>query len=220
MTAPDVSALDFAKGDGLIPAVVQDARTGCVLMLGYVDEAAYRKTVDERRVTFFSRSRGRLWTKGETSGHFLDVEDIRADCDRDALLVRARPHGPVCHTGAATCFDEANPSGSAPANPPGSAPASEPGVGFLAELEGIVRARRGADPASSYTARLFAEGVGRMAQKVGEEGVEVALAAVGGDREALVGEAADLLFHLAVLLEATGASLSDAVRVLEARHAA
>ena len=155
MTAPDPASLDFQKGDGLIPAVVQDARTGRVLMLGYVDEAAYRKTVDERRVTFFSRSKGRLWTKGESSGHYLDVEAIRADCDRDALLIAARPHGPVCHTGADTCFDERN----------------DAGVGFLAELEAIVRARRGADPASSYTARLFAEGVGRMAQKVGEEGV-------------------------------------------------
>ena len=205
MTAPDAATLDFAKAaDGLLPAVVQDARTGRVLMVGYVNEEAYRATVETGRMTFFSRSKGRLWVKGETSGHFLDVEEIRVDCDRDALLVRARPHGPVCHTGADTCFEETNTGG----------------VHFLGALEGIVRERRDADPASSYTARLFAEGVTRMAQKVGEEGVEVALAAAThADRDELLGEAADLLFHLTVLLEATGASLSEAVAVLEARHA-
>ncbi len=205
MTAPDARTLDFQKAaDGLLPAVVQDARTGRVLMVGYVDEAAYRATVETGRMTFFSRSKGRLWVKGETSGHVLDVEEIRADCDQDALLVRARPHGPVCHTGADTCFEEAN----------------TPGVSFLGRLEGIVRERRAADPATSYTARLFADGVTRMAQKVGEEGVEVALAAAtGAGRDELLGEAADLLFHLTVLLEATGASLTDAVAVLEARHA-
>lgn len=195
--APD--ALDWAKQDGLLPAVVQDAATLRVLMLGYMDRAALQATLDTRRVTFFSRSKQRLWTKGESSGHFLDLVSIETDCDRDSLLVLARPNGPTCHLDRTSCFPTA----------PGD---------FLAELDALVDARYRERPAGSYTTKLFDGELRRIAQKVGEEGVETALAAIAQDDAALCGEAADLLFHLQVLLRARGLSLDAAVDVLRGRH--
>lgn len=196
--------LDWQKGDGLLPAIVQDADTQQVLMLGYMNAAALEQTVATKRVTFFSRSKNRLWVKGEASGHFLDFVGVEADCDADALLVRARPNGPTCHRGTCSCFGEGGASG----------------VGFLAELERTVVQRIAAGGEKSYTARLVGEGVKRIAQKVGEEGVETALAATAGDNAELTNEAADLLFHLIVLLRAKGLTLGDALAVLEKRHAA
>jgi len=196
--------LDWQKGDGLLPAIVQDADTQQVLMLGYMNAAALEQTVATKRVTFFSRSKNRLWVKGEASGHFLDLVSIEADCDADALLVRARPNGPTCHRGTCSCFGEGGASG----------------VGFLAELERTIVQRIAAGSEKSYTARLVADGVKRIAQKVGEEGVETALAATAGDNAELTNEAADLLFHLIVLLRAKGLTLGDALAVLEKRHAA
>jgi len=198
----DPEDLDWSKGDGLLPAVVQDAETGRVLMLGYMNAEALDKTRSSGRVTFYSRSKQRLWTKGETSGNHLELVECRADCDRDTLLVLARPHGPTCHTGTDTCFGDAR----------------TPRVGFLAELQRTIRSRAGADQGASYTARLLAEGVGRCAQKVGEEGVETALAAVGGNPEALESEAADLLYHLLVCLEAAGSDLDAVIDTLLKRH--
>ena len=196
--------LDWAKGDGLLPAVVQDADTGRVQMLGYMNAEALAKSRETSRVTFFSRSKQRLWTKGETSGNTLDLVDLRADCDRDTLLVLARPQGPTCHTGTDTCFGDR----------------FDPPLAFLGQLRRVVDGRRGADPASSYTARLLDRGVKRCAQKVGEEGVEVALAATAGDREELINESADLLYHLLVVLAASEVELEDVLAVLEDRHRA
>jgi phosphoribosyl-ATP pyrophosphohydrolase/phosphoribosyl-AMP cyclohydrolase len=194
------SALDWDKQAGLLPAIVQDADTGRVLMLGYMDRAALAATRASGRVTFFSRRTQRLWTKGETSGHALALVSIEADCDHDALLVQARPAGPTCHLGRASCF------------------AGAPGH-FLAELDALLAARERQRPAGSYTASLFDAGLARIAQKVGEEGVEVALAAVTADDVSLLGEAADLVFHLAVLLRARNRSLGEAVAVLASRRA-
>lgn len=194
--------LAWDKVDGLMPAVVQDSGTGRVLMLGYMNREALEKTQATGHVTFFSRSKQRLWTKGETSGNTLELAGLQADCDGDTLLVQAIPHGPTCHLGTDTCWGDG-------VNPP---------VGFLAELERIVDSRVGADPESSYTARLLAEGVKRCAQKVGEEGVEVALAATAGDRDELVEESADLLYHLLVTLAACEVSLEEVCRALESRH--
>jgi len=191
--------LDWSKQDGLLPAVVQDATTHRVLMLGYMDRAALDATLASGRVTFFSRSRQRLWMKGETSGHTLELESITADCDNDSLLVQARPNGPTCHRGTASCFSEA----------PGS---------FLAELDALIANRHDARPRGSYTTQLFDAGIRRIAQKVGEEGVEAALAAVVQDDAALLSEAADLLYHLVVLLRARNLALDDAVAVLRERH--
>jgi phosphoribosyl-ATP pyrophosphohydrolase/phosphoribosyl-AMP cyclohydrolase len=191
--------LDWSKGNGLVPAIVQDAGTLRVLMLGYMNAEALKATQEGGRVTFFSRSKQRLWTKGESSGHFLGLVGIRADCDGDALLVLARPHGPTCHLGRASCFPDA--------------PAE-----FLAELDAQVASRGNERPAGSYTTKLFESGVRRIAQKVGEEGVETALAAVAQDDASLLGESADLLYHLVVLLRARGLSLDDAVEVLRQRH--
>jgi phosphoribosyl-ATP pyrophosphohydrolase/phosphoribosyl-AMP cyclohydrolase len=194
----DPDALAWTKGDGLLPAVVQDADSLRVLMLGYMDRDALVTTLDSGRVTFFSRSKGRLWTKGETSGHVLDLVSVRADCDDDALLVLARPKGPTCHLQRASCF-------------PG-APAAA-----LAPLDALLARREAERPSGSYTTRLFEGGVRRIAQKVGEEGVETALAAVVQDDEALLGEAADLTYHLLVLLRARGLGLADLERTLAAR---
>jgi phosphoribosyl-ATP pyrophosphohydrolase/phosphoribosyl-AMP cyclohydrolase len=197
--ALDLDAIDFGKGGGLVPAVVQDADTGRVLMLGYMDRDAAGQTLATGLVTFFSRSRQRLWTKGESSGNTLALVAIEADCDGDSLLVRARPQGPTCHLDRASCF----------AGAPGD---------FLAELDAIVRGRAAERPADSYTTRLFDGGVRRIAQKVGEEGVETALAGVAQDDAALLGEAADLVFHLLVLLRARGLGLRDLTATLRARH--
>jgi phosphoribosyl-ATP pyrophosphohydrolase/phosphoribosyl-AMP cyclohydrolase len=193
---------DFSKfPDGLIPAVVQDAGTRAVLMLGYMNAEALEATQSTGRVTFYSRSKQRLWTKGETSGHFLNVLDIRLDCDNDALLIKATPAGPVCHTGADTCWNEKN-----------EAPS------FLHALENVIQSRKGAAPESSYTARLYASGMPKIAQKVGEEAVETVIEALGGTDERLLSESADLLYHLLVLLSARGLSLSDVEAVLRGRH--
>lgn len=200
----DASKLDWDKGGGLIPAIVQHARSGEVLMLGWMNADALAATQRSGRVTFWSRSKGRIWVKGETSGNMLDVKAIRADCDNDSLLIVAEPQGPTCHTGAFSCFGER----------------TELGVplGFLAELDTLVAQRHGERPAGSYTTQLFEEGVGRIAQKIGEEGVETALAAVGQDDTALLDESADLIYHLVVLLRARGLSMGEAVARLERRH--
>jgi phosphoribosyl-ATP pyrophosphohydrolase/phosphoribosyl-AMP cyclohydrolase len=202
----DLSRLDFKKGDGLLPAIIQHADTGAVLMLGYMNAAALQATQARGRVVFYSRSRQRLWEKGETSGHTLTVDAIRTDCDADTLLISARPLGPTCHEGTATCFGDAPVTGASR-------------LGFLAELTGIIEQRITDAPEHSYTAKLFAGGPQRMAQKVGEEGVEVALAAVGQSDVRLVSESADLLFHLMVLLRSRNLSLAEVVSELAARHA-
>ena len=198
--AIDPARLDWAKGDGLLPAIVQDAATLRVLMLGYMSREALEATLASRKVTFFSRSKQRLWTKGESSGHVLELVSVDVDCDDDSLLVLAHPRGPTCHLQRASCFPDA------------------PGA-FLAELDALIAQRERERPADSYTTRLFEAGVRRIAQKVGEEGVETALAAVAQDEPALLGESADLLYHLIVLLRARGLSLDDAITVLAQRHA-
>ena len=195
----EIDALAWDKQDGLLPAIVQDADNLRVLMLGYMDREALQATLASRKVTFFSRSKQRLWMKGESSGDVLDLVHIETDCDADTLLVQARPHGPTCHLQRASCFP--------------NAPADT-----LAALDALVATRERERPQGSYTTRLFEGGVRGIAQKVGEEGVETALAGVLQDDEALLGESADLLFHLIVLLRARGLSLADAKRVLEARR--
>lgn len=207
MNVAQIRALDWRKGDGLLPAIVQDARTGRVLMLGFMNAAALQATLDTGRVTFFSRSRNRLWTKGETSGHFLDVVEVAGDCDRDSVLITANPQGPTCHTGSTSCFGDEI-----------SADATE--LAFLAQLESVLAQRIADRPEGSYTARLWADGTTHIAQKVGEEGVEVALAAVTQADDRLVSESADLLFHLALLLKNRGLSLGHVVAELEQRHRA
>ncbi|MEY2170390.1 MULTISPECIES: bifunctional phosphoribosyl-AMP cyclohydrolase/phosphoribosyl-ATP diphosphatase HisIE [unclassified Rhodanobacter] len=199
----DLTRLDWPKGDGLLPAVVQHWLTGEVLMLGYMNAEALAATQASGKVTFWSRSKQRLWMKGESSGHVLALKSIRVDCDADTLLVQADPHGPTCHLGTSSCFG-------GDARPP---------LGFLAELDALVAERHAERPSGSYTTSLFEGGVRRIAQKVGEEGVESALAAVAQGDEELLGEAADLMFHLTVLLRARGLSLADAVAVLAKRHA-
>ncbi len=199
----DPSALDWAKGDGLLPVIVQHWLSGEVLMLGYMNADALVKTQASGQVTFFSRSKQRLWTKGETSGHVLALKSVRMDCDADTLLVLAEPHGPTCHKGTSSCFGND----------------AEPSLGFLAELDALIAERHAARPEGSYTTRLFEGGIRRMAQKVGEEGVETALAAVAQDDEALLGEAADLIYHLTVTLRARGLGLKDVTAVLAQRHA-
>jgi phosphoribosyl-ATP pyrophosphohydrolase/phosphoribosyl-AMP cyclohydrolase len=207
VTLDDVGALDWNKGGGLLPAIVQHARTGRVLMLGYMNDASLRETLAGGRVVFFSRSRETLWTKGETSGHYLNVVDVSTDCDSDTILVLADPVGPTCHTGSESCFADA-------------APTDAQRLAFLALLENIIANRIADQPEDSYTAKLFAKGPSRIAQKVGEEGVETALAAVTRDDEGLVSECADLLFHLLVLLKSREISLEAVVAELKARHAA
>lgn len=199
----DIAALDWAKGDGLLPVIVQHWLTGEVLMLGYMNAEALGRTQAIGQVTFFSRSKQRLWTKGETSGHVLALKSLRVDCDADTLLVLAEPHGPTCHKGTSSCFGSE----------------VQPPLGFLAELDALVAQRYIDRPADSYTTRLFESGIRRMAQKVGEEGVETALAAVAQDDDALLGEAADLIYHLVVTLRARGLGLSDVTALLSRRHA-
>jgi len=206
VTPEDCGRLDWAKGDGLLPAIVQHVRTGRVLMLGYMNEASLRETLSCGRVVFYSRSRQSLWTKGETSGHFLEVVDVSTDCDADAILVLADPLGPTCHMGTESCFADA-------------LPADAQRLAFLALLESIIANRIADQPEGSYTARLFADGPGRIAQKVGEEGVETALAAVTRDDDGLVNECADLLFHLLLLLKSRDLSLERVADELRARHA-
>ena len=195
----DLQALDWAKGEGLLPAIVQDAGNLRVLMLGYMNAEALAATQASGHVTFYSRSKQRLWKKGETSGHVLELVSLQADCDNDTLLVLARPHGPTCHLQRDSCFADA--------------PAS-----FIADLDALVAQRERDRPSGSYTTKLFEEGIRRIAQKVGEEGVETALAAVVQDDAALLGESADLVFHLLVLLRARGLSLRDVSSLLQERH--
>jgi phosphoribosyl-ATP pyrophosphohydrolase/phosphoribosyl-AMP cyclohydrolase len=199
-----MNEINFDKSpDGLIPAVIQDAETGKVLMLGYMNQEAYDKTVAENVVTFFSRSKQRLWTKGETSNNFLHVENLLVDCDGDTLLIKARPAGPTCHTGADTCFDEVN-----------------RGQGqFLNYLQGVIHERKVNPSDKSYTASLFGRGVNKIAQKVGEEAVELVIEAKDDNEDLFKGEAADLLFHFLVLLEQKNLDLDDIVAVLKGRHA-
>lgn len=198
--------IDFAKGDGLVPAVVQDAVTRKVLMVGYMNEEAYKLTLDRGLVTFFSRSRGRLWTKGETSGNFLQLREILVDCDGDTLLVKAIPSGPVCHTGQDTCFGEEN--------KPNEISSSE----FLFYLESVINDRRANPVEGSYTNHLFSRGLNKIAQKVGEEAVELVIEAKDNDKELFLGEAADLMYHYLVLLAQKDSSLSEVIEVLKDRH--
>jgi phosphoribosyl-ATP pyrophosphohydrolase/phosphoribosyl-AMP cyclohydrolase len=195
--------IDWKKNAGLVPVIVQDAATLQVLMLGYMNAAALKKTLATKRVTFFSRSKQRLWTKGESSKNFLHFVSLKVDCDHDTLLITARPDGPTCHRGTPSCFGDGGATG----------------VGFLAQLDQVVAARLKSGDKSSYTVRLAKEGVARVAQKVGEEGVETALAALSASNKEFSGEAADLLYHLIVLLRVKKLSLADAVAVLEKRHA-
>ncbi|MEM0909665.1 MAG: bifunctional phosphoribosyl-AMP cyclohydrolase/phosphoribosyl-ATP diphosphatase HisIE [Pseudomonadota bacterium] len=202
ITLDNIDKLAWGKMDNSIPAVVQDARSGQVLMLGYMDAAATEKTIKTGLVTFFSRSKQRLWTKGETSGNTLNLVDISTDCDQDALLVLADPQGPTCHLGTESCF----------------AASDKTSFGFVASLENVLQERKHADPDSSYTAKLYQKGIKRIAQKVGEEGVETALAATVKDIDELKNESADLIYHLIVLLSASDLSLQDAISVLKQRH--
>lgn len=208
---------DFAKmPDQLVPAIVQDATTGQVLMLGYFNQEAFTQTQASGRVTFYSRSKRRLWTKGETSGNYLQVVSLHADCDQDAVLVLVQPAGPTCHRGTTSCFDaeEATPVAQAPELLP------VPAVTLLAELDRLIEQRRQhpeVEP-GSYTVRLFEKGLARIAQKVGEEAVESVIEAMVGNREALAGEAADLMYHLLVLLRVSNSSLAEVLQVLRQRH--
>jgi phosphoribosyl-AMP cyclohydrolase / phosphoribosyl-ATP pyrophosphohydrolase len=193
--------IDFDKSNGLVPCVVQDFSTLKVLMVGFMNKEALAKTLSERKVTFFSRTKQRLWTKGESSGNFLDVVEIKVDCDRDTILIKAKPAGPVCHTGADTCFDEKNDSWS------------------LAALEQIIIDRKTNPAAKSYTTSLFESGLNKIAQKVGEEAVELVIEAKDNNRELFLNEAADLMYHYLVLLVAKNQSLDDVLEVLKKRHA-
>lgn len=201
MNNETLAQLDWDKVDNLMPVVIQNAISGDVLMLGYMNKEALNVTLESGNVTFYSRTKQRLWTKGETSGNFLKLVNIYPDCDNDTLLILANPIGPTCHNGTESCF----------------APAQSQ-WGFLYELENLLRDRKNASPDSSYTARLYASGTKRIAQKVGEEGVETALAATVNDREELKNEASDLLYHLMVLLQDQSLSLSDVIGCLQERH--
>lgn len=198
--------LDFDKTGGLVPAVIQDNVTGQVLMLGYMNEEALEKTRQEGLVTFFSRSKNRLWTKGETSGNTLEVISITRDCDADSLLIKVKPNGPTCHTGTTSCFGEEEGASRAAA------------IRFIAQLEQVIQERKANPVEGSYTNHLYEKGVNKIAQKVGEEAVETVIDAVAGKLDTMKGEAADLLYHLLVLLSATGLELKDVVAVLQERH--
>ena len=199
-----VEQIDWAKGDGLIPAVVQSERTLQVLMLGYMNQEALEATLSTGKVTFYSRTKGRLWQKGETSQNHLSLVDIELDCDRDTLLVWATPQGPTCHLNTTSCFGEV----------------TAPGVGFLGHLEDVIRQRDAQRPEGSYTTKLFEAGVDRIAQKVGEEAVETVIAAKNDAREPLVNEVSDLLYHLLVLLRHKDVDLKEITAALRARHGA
>jgi phosphoribosyl-ATP pyrophosphohydrolase/phosphoribosyl-AMP cyclohydrolase len=194
--------LDFGKMDGLIPVIVQDAQTNVVLMLGFMNDKAYRTTVESGKVTFFSRTKQRLWTKGEISGNFLHVVKILSDCDNDTLLIKANPVGPACHTGAETCFGESN----------------KDGFFFLQYLQDFITRRFNEKPEGSYTTSLFNKGVNRMAQKVGEEAVETVIEATNGTDDNFIYEASDLIYHLIVLLTGKGFSIEDLAKELKKRH--
>ena len=195
--------IDFEKSNGLVPAIIQDAYTKNVLMLGYMNHEAYQKTIETKKVTFYSRSRQCLWTKGETSGNFLQLVDIKIDCDNDTLLVKAVPQGPTCHTGADTCWGEVNEK-----NP----------LLFLTELQDFINKRHEEMPEGSYTTSLFKDGLNRMAQKVGEEALEAVIEAVNGTNERLVYEGSDMLYHLIVLLTSKGMRIEELAKELQTRH--
>ncbi|MDO4950816.1 MAG: bifunctional phosphoribosyl-AMP cyclohydrolase/phosphoribosyl-ATP diphosphatase HisIE [Bacteroidales bacterium] len=195
--------IDFQKMGGLVPAIIQDATTKTVLMLGFMNEEAYRKTIEQKKVTFYSRTKQRLWTKGEESGHFLHLVDIKVDCDQDTLLVLVNPEGPTCHKGTDTCWGEKN-----EANP----------LLFLSELQDFIEKRYEEMPEGSYTTSLFKDGLNRMAQKVGEEALEAVIEACNGTNERLVYEGSDLFYHLIVLLTAKGLRIEDLARELQVRH--
>ncbi len=196
--------IDFNKNnDGLVPAIIQDFVTRQVLMLGYMNKEAYENTVETGKVTFFSRTKNRLWTKGEESGNFLNVVSIKNDCDSDSLLIKVKPVGPTCHKGTDTCWDEVN----------------EQSFGFLSELESVITSRRvNANSEKSYVASLFEKGINKIAQKVGEEAVEIVIEAKDDNEELFLNEGADLLFHYLILLQAKGYTLKDIVKILEGRH--
>lgn len=199
-----IERIDWQKVDGLIPAIVQDFDSSQVLMMGYMNPEALEVTLATKQVTFYSRSKQRLWTKGETSGHVLQLRNLALDCDQDTLLVKVNPIGPTCHTGTTTCWDGDS--------------QEESQLVWLHQLEQLLAARKSASPESSYTASLYASGTKRIAQKVGEEGVEVALAAATGDKAELICESADLIYHLLVLLQDQGLALSDVIDKLKQRH--
>lgn len=201
LTQQQIEQLDWQKMSGLLPVIVQHAVSGDVLMLGYMNKAAVEQTLSSQKVTFFSRSKQRLWTKGESSQNYLHLVDINTDCDQDTLLVLVNPDGPTCHTGTNSCF-----------------PDSQTELGFLYQLEQLIAERKLADANSSYTAKLYASGTKRIAQKVGEEGVETALAAMANDSDELTNEAADLMYHLLVLLQNQNLSLSRVIQRLKERH--
>ncbi len=196
--------IDFNKNsNNLVPAIIQDATTKNVLMLGYMNEEAYLKTVKTNKVTFFSRTKNRLWTKGEESGHFLNVVNLKNDCDNDTLLIQVNPVGPTCHTGSDTCWNELNTQN----------------FGFLSTLENVITSRKNnGDTAHSYVASLFEKGINKIAQKVGEEAVETIIEAKDNNKELFLNESADLLFHFLILLQAKGFLLTDIVKILEERH--
>ena len=197
----DPNSVDFHKSGGLVPAIIQDHLSNKVLMLGYMNRAALDQTLAEGKVTFFSRSKERLWTKGESSNNFLHLVDIAVDCDQDTLLIKARPDGPTCHTGADTCWNEKNHSND-----------------FLQQLENVIRQRRDQPDDNSYTTSLFKRGINKIAQKVGEEAVELVIEAKDNNADLFLNEAADLLFHYLILLSAKGYELGDVVKILESRH--
>lgn len=195
-------ALDYDKMNGLVPAIIQDARTRNVLMLGFMDREAYEKTMESGRVTFFSRTKNRLWTKGEESGNFLNVVSVKEDCDNDTLLIKVNPVGPVCHTGNDTCFEESN----------------EAGIEFLSYLQDFICKRHAEMPEGSYTTSLFKKGINRMAQKVGEEAVETVIEATNGTDGGLIYEASDMIYHLIVLLTSKGHRIEELAAELQKRH--
>lgn len=198
----NINEVDFTKQDGLVPAIIQDAQTGKVLMLGYMNEAALETTLATEKVCFFSRSKNRLWTKGESSQNYLNLVSVSIDCDHDALLIKANPDGPTCHKGDDTCWQEENKNE----------------VQFLNYLTNVIKTRRHSNPSESYTARLFAKGINKVAQKVGEEAVEIVIEAKDDNDELFKNEAADLLFHYMMLLEAKGFGLDDVISILKERH--
>lgn len=195
--------INFTKSnDGLIPAIIQDSQTKVVLMLGYMNQEAYQKTIENGKVTFFSRSKQRLWTKGEESGHFLLVDTIQLDCDQDTLLIQVKPQGPVCHTGSDTCWDESN----------------ESPLAFLSHLEEVIKNRKESNSENSYVAQLFSKGINKIAQKVGEEAVELVIEAKDNNPQLFLDESADLLFHYLILLQAKNFTMKDVIRVLQLRE--
>ena len=196
--------IDFSKGDGLVPAIIQDATTQKVLMLGYMNKEAFEVTNKTGKVTFFSRSKNRLWTKGEESGNYLHLVSIQNDCDKDTLLIQVNPEGPTCHTGTGNCWGEENQS-------------AHNAIAFINELESIIESRKSADSKKSYVKSLFESGINKVAQKVGEEAVEVVIEAKDDNEELFLNESADLLFHYLILLQAKGYKLEDVVKVLKGR---